>query len=567
MTISLRDYQIECRDTVLDESRAGINRQLVTLPTGSGKTVCMAAIARELNKKTLILAHREELITQTIDKFKLFWPGVDIGICKAQRDEIHTQIVVGSVQSCSRPKRLERLLEQRFEVMMIDEAHHSIAESYQNVITSLGFSKGTSKLLLGVTATPARGDNQHLGNTFDKITFSRSIGTMIKAGYLSPVIGRKILTSFVLERIRIQNGDFAINELAEAVNTQERNSFIIDKFQEYAAGRKGVAFCCNVQHCQDLADTFKNRGITAAAVWGDMSTVDRKLALDDLKSGKLQVVTSCGILTEGFDEPSLEVIVMARPTKSSSLYIQCVGRGLRLWPGKQNCLVLDFSDRGHSLDSCISLSTTVPEAAFIQDTQEGEREEREPIDTTPKIECLAEVDREFDILGTARFIWVSIGDDEWSLLDDEKREIVMKPTDKGYMALLHLLDGSTFPIVKTPLPLEYCSGVCEDYARRHLKIAFADMKAPWMKFAAQPTQGQRDFLQKQEAWKEGMDKVKASMEIRKIISLKNKQRRVYANEPITDKQKYFLNSCGINTTKMSKLQAQHAIGKLKQKVG
>lgn len=567
MTIALRDYQIECLNTVLDESRAGINRQLVTLPTGSGKTVCMAAIAKQLNKKTLILAHREELITQTVDKFNMFWPGVNIGICKAEKDEIHTQIVVGSVQSCSRPKRLERLREQGFEVMMIDEAHHSIADSYQNVIASLGFSKGANRLLLGVTATPARGDNQHLGDTFDKITFSRSIGTMIKAGYLSPVVGRKILTSFVLERIRIQNGDFAINELAEAVNTPERNSFIIDKFQEYATRRKGVAFCCNVQHCQDLAEAFNKRGITAKAIWGNMSAEDRKLALEDLKSGKIQIATSCGVLCEGFDEPSIEVIIMARPTKSASLYIQCVGRGLRLWPGKQNCLVLDFSDRGHSLDSCVSLSSTIPEAVFIHDEQEGEQEEREPIDKTPKIECLAEVDREFDILGATRFIWIPIGDDEWSLLDDEKREIVMKPTEKGYTALLHLPDGSTFPIVKTPLPLEYCSGVCEDYARRHLKIAFADMKAPWMNIATQPTQGQRNYLQKQEAWKEGMSKADASMAIRKIISLKNKQRRVYANEPITDKQRYFLNSCGVDTSNMSKLQAQHAIGKLKQKVG
>lgn len=567
MTIALRDYQIECLNTVLDESRDGINRQLVTLPTGSGKTICMAAIAKQLNKKTLILAHREELITQTVDKFRLFWPGVDIGICKAEKDEIHTLIVVGSVQSCSRPKRLERLREQGFEVMMIDEAHHSIADSYQNVIASLGFAKDTNRLLLGVTATPARGDNQHLGDTFDKITFSRSIGTMIKAGYLSPVVGRKILTSFVLERIRIQNGDFAINELAEAVNTPERNSFIIDKFQEYATGKKGVAFCCNVQHCQDLADAFNKRGIIAKAVWGDMSADDRKQALEDLKSGKIQIATSCGVLCEGFDEPSIEVIIMARPTKSASLYIQCVGRGLRLWPGKQNCLVLDFSDRGHSLDSCVSLSSTIPEAAFIQDAQEGEQEEREPIDKTPKIECLAEVDRVFDILGAARFIWIPIGDNEWSLLDDEKREIIMKPTAEGYTALLYLPDGSTFHIVKTSLPLEYCSGVCEDYARRHLKIAFADMKAPWMNFQAQPTQGQRDFLQKQEAWKEGMSKAEASMAIRKIISLKNKQRRVYANEPITDKQRYFLNSCGVDTSNMSKLQAQHAIGKLKQKVG
>ena len=125
----------------------------------------------------------------------------------AEVDEIDRQVVVGSVQSCSRPKRLEKLKEQGFDVMMIDEAHHAAAASYQNVINALGFSHG-NRLLLGVTATASRADKQPLGDTFDKITFSRSIGTMIKAGYLSPVIGRKILTSFVIERIRTQGGDF-----------------------------------------------------------------------------------------------------------------------------------------------------------------------------------------------------------------------------------------------------------------------------------------------------------------------------------------------------------------------
>lgn len=139
MPIALRDYQQECLDAVLNESKAGISRQLVSLPTGSGKTVIMSAIAKEIDKKTLILAHREELITQTVDKLKLFWPEAKIGICKAERDEIHQQIVVGSVQTCYRSQRLERLKEQGFELLMIDECHHSVSNSYQSIINELGF--------------------------------------------------------------------------------------------------------------------------------------------------------------------------------------------------------------------------------------------------------------------------------------------------------------------------------------------------------------------------------------------------------------------------------------------
>ena len=347
MTVELRNYQIEAVETVISAANAGISRQMISLPTGSGKTVIMSALAKELNKKTLILAHRQELIHQTVDKLKLVWPGISIGICQGDRDEIHHPVVVGSVQSCSRPKRLERLREQGFELLMIDEAHHSVADTYQSIINALGFGEGTNKLLVGVSATCGR---EGLGSIFDSITFSRSISTMIGSGYLSPVIGRKILTNFQLEKIRISNGDFAIGELADAVNTAERNQFIVDKFLEYASGRKSVAFCCDVQHCKDLAAAFRAHSVNCCAVWGDMPPDDRERVLSDLKHGHIQVVTSCGILTEGYDEASLSCVVMARPTKSQSLYIQCVGRGLRIYPSKENCLVLDFTDRSNNLD-------------------------------------------------------------------------------------------------------------------------------------------------------------------------------------------------------------------------
>lgn len=562
-SIQLRDYQKEALNAVIAEHQTGINRQIISLPTGSGKTVLMAAIAKHFDKKTLLIAHREELIEQAKEKFKLFWPGVSLGICMADRDEIDNQVVVGSVQSCSRPKRLERLKEQGFEVMMIDEAHHSSADSYQNVINSLGFREDPKRLLVGVTATVRRGDQKGLDSTFQKITFSRSISTMIKAGYLSNVEGRRILTNLTFDRIRSQNGDFNLEDLAEAVNTPERNAFIVEKFAEYAATRKAIAFCVDVAHCQKLAEEFRKNGIKAAAVWGDMETDKRKQALTDFKLGFIQVVTSCGILCEGYDETSVDCVLMCRPTKSQSLYIQCVGRGLRLHPGKANCLVIDFTDKGHNLDSVLNLSSAIHDLALAGE-KEGERPEEE-IDHTRKMLILDERDERFDILGNARFTWIDIGDNEWSLIDDDKNEIVMQPHPDGYIALLYAPDFSSRPIVKTPLPLEYCFGVCEDYARRHLKIAFADLDAPWMSSVAVPTQGQRDYLERQGAYRPSMTKAQASIEIRKIIAMKNKQRRLLHAEPITPKQFYALKHHGIDPTNMSKLDAMKAIGKLKQK--
>lgn len=560
MSFPLRDYQQECLDCVINEMKAGINRQLISLPTGSGKTIIMAGIAKQLNKKALIIAHREELIQQAYEKFKLFWPDVDIGICMAEKNEIERQVVIASIQTCSRPKRLARLKELGFELMLIDEAHHSASDSYQTVIKELGFSAKSNKLLIGVSATIKRADNLELGDTFDKLIFGRSIGTMIKAGYLAPVVGRRILTNFSLKGIGVLNGDFAISDLAEAVNTQERNQFISSKFVEYASDRKAIAFCCDVQHCKDLAEAFKASGIASSAVWGEMDPLERKSTLEAFKNNQLQILTSCGILTEGYDEPSVNSIVMARPTRSNALYIQCVGRGLRLWPGKQNCLVLDFTDTSHNLDGIMSLNRTISEAFVMID---GEQQERQEIDRSSKIEVFEDVDKEFDILGSARFIWVSV-DNEWSLLDDEKNEIVMRPSDGGYIATLYQANGISHQIVKTPLPLEYCSGVCEDFARRHLKIAFADISKPWMQGNSQPTKSQKEFLEKNGHYRHGMSKAEASIEIRKIVASKNKQRRILANEPITNKQKYLLINQGIDPSGMSKLDAIIAISKMKQ---
>ena len=440
-----------------------------------------------------------------------------------------------------------------------------MADSYQAIINELGFGPGSSKLLLGVSATI---DREGLGTVFDKIVFARSVATMIKAGYLSPIIARRILTNITLEKIRIQNGDFAVTDLSEAINTPERNRFIVQKFMEYGGDRKAIVFGCDVAHCHDLAAAFKEFGFKAEAVWGDMDKEARIRVLDDLKNGDIQIAISCGILCEGYDETSISCVVMARPTKSQTLYIQCIGRGLRKHPGKEDCLILDFTDKGHSLDSAMKLSALIPEAIHLQ--EEGEQKESEEgaeeLDRTPKIGSVETSDRAFDILGQARFMWVQIAGGEWSLLDDDKREIVMRPGEGGYTATLYYPDGSSRQIVSSALPLPYAQGVCEDYARRHLKIAFADLNQPWMGFNCPPTPGQRAYLEKEGAFVMGMSKAQAALAIRHIVATKNQRRRSLAAEPITNKQAFFLKSKGINTEGMTKLEGMTAISKMKQGV-
>lgn len=562
MLISLRDYQREAVDEVLKDYRSGSNRLLIHLPTAAGKTLVMAALAKEFNRRVLVLAHREELVAQAEEKFRFYWEEADIGICMAGRNNFDHQVVIGSVQSCYQPKRLRILQKQGIELLMIDEAHHAASESYQKIIEALGFTKGAQKLLVGVTATPMRSDKKALGQTFDKLSYSRSISTMVKAGYLTPVVGRKVLTSFVLEKIKPRGGDFALGDLAMAVNTPERNAFIAAKYKEHAGDRRGIAFCVDVQHCHDLTTAFLAQGLSAAAVWGDMASDERRAILAGLKSGDVQVVTSCGILTEGFDEPSLGCVAMARPTKSKGLYIQCVGRGLRLYPGKANCLVLDFTDGGHNLDSTISLSSAIPEVAHvIEDRLKVELEER---DTTRKMaNNLIQCDTEFDILGGTRFVWIPIGDDEWSLLDDGRNEIVISPEGSGYVASIYWVDGGSQPVVTRPMPITYCSGVCEDFARRFLKVEFADSTATWMRRDAPPTEGQRRFLEKWNKFDEGLTKPSAAIEIKKVIATRNKTKRAMTAEPPTPKQLYALRSHGVDPADMNKLQAMLKISEFK----
>ncbi len=534
-SILLRDYQLAALLNVQEEFHYGITQQLVELPTGSGKTIIMAEIAKHYNKKTLILSHREELIQQTYQKVKLVWSDADIGICKAERNEIDHQIVIGSVATCHKSKRLTQLKQQGFEVLIVDEAHHAAADSYKKIIEELGFTTNKNKLLVGFTATPERNDKKGLLDIFEKITFSRSISTLITAGYLSSVHGRKILTECSLDDIKTYKGDFIVQQLAHAVDIPSRNNFIVDKYIEHASGRKAVGFTVNIKHAQNLAAAFNNKGIASSAIWSDMPIQDRQKILQEFRDGKITVIFSCTILIEGFDEPSIECIIMARPTKSRPLYTQAIGRGLRLHPGKQDCLVLDFTDKYHKLDAIINLRSTIPDARIQDDgTDKKERleENYRRVVNTPVKQIQDQI---FNVLGNIKFMWTPLGDDEYSLMDDDGNEIIISPSGDGFIANVYvtsMYDHEIMNIVKEPLPLNYCTGVCEDFARRSMKVKFADVSESWMQNAynVQPTPKQIERLERDQVDWKSMSKATAAYTIRNLNALQNKQRRFYNND-------------------------------------
>lgn len=568
-SVQLRDYQQEALAAIQKELEQGVTKQLISLPTGSGKTLVAAGTGKHYGKRLLFLAHRDELITQAVEKFKLHWPDADIGICKAKRNEIDHRIVIGSIQTCSQPKRLAQLKEKNFQILIVDEAHHAAAKSYRKTISELSFGgKDKNKLLIGLTATPMRSkEEEGLGDIFSKIVFSRSISTLIKAGYLVPVIGRRIATKIDLKGVRIKRGDFESGALSNKINTPERNALIVQKYLLHASTRPSIAFCADVKHAKDLCKAFQAQGISCAAVYGTMGLELRHSTLDDFKQGKLQVLTSVGVLTEGWDESSVAAILMCRPTKSLILFTQCVGRGTRPHPLKENCLVMDFADNYHSIDSIITLKKCIPDAIEISEEADHKNPVAQDIRIPENGKVVELYDEEIDILGQRQFIWIALGDDEYSLADDQRNEIVIRPVESGYVADHYHANSLVRQIQTNPIPLDYCQGVAEDWARQHLNLFYVDRKGDWLKISRQAhaTQGQITFLSKNDIDARKMSKMRASLEIRRIIAIENKKRRqemLIGN--ITPAQRIMLERAGIDYSNMNRGMANQVLTTLNE---
>jgi superfamily II DNA or RNA helicase len=348
--MKLRDYQLECLKSILDRYKAGVRRQLVCLPTGTGKTVIFSQFPAffRMKRRMLVLAHRAELLNQARDKLLAANPALQVEIEQAGRTASESSnVVVASVPTLGRgrSRRLTRLDPDQFSIVVIDEAHHATAETYGRIIGHLGVARpDTNKLLVGFTATPKRSDGVGLHGVFDEISFSRAIPEMMAAGYLAPVAGYRVETDVDLSRVKTSMGDFVVSQLSRAVNVQDRNALVVKAFRELVPDRRTLVFCVDVAHALDLAAAFTQYGTAAAAVTGDTPAGERTEILASFSSGRLQVLTNCMVLTEGYDEPAVDGVILARPTKSTLLYTQMIGRGTRPHAGKTDVTVVDIVD-------------------------------------------------------------------------------------------------------------------------------------------------------------------------------------------------------------------------------
>lgn len=469
-----------------------VTKQTIVMPTGCGKTVTFAALAKEMNVRTLILAHRDELLEQAIDKIQMVWPDVNIGKVKAETNEYTAKVVVASVQSATKDRRLEQLKEENFKLCIVDECHHSTADSYKKIIDELGFNDSSSnQLLVGFTATPNRSDGVGLDAVFDEITFERTLQQMITAGYLTDLKGQKVITKTNLDSVKTIAGDFAVNALATAVNTPERNQIIVDSYLKYAKGKSAIAFCADVQHSKDLAATFSAANVPTLAVYGDMPADERKEAIRQFKEGTVKILTNCQVLTEGFDEESIEAVIMARPTKSTSAYIQMVGRGTRLHPGKQYCLVLDFFDSRRDICTLGTLAgKEVADGKTLSETiREREKEEAEAA------KVMLESEYEFDMFARSSLQWFDVGNGDYRLNLDKEQSIYLRQREGKYIAQLYEDLILTQELNTSALALGYAQGIAEDYARKHsITLKLADRNASWRRKKA--TVAQKALLTK-----------------------------------------------------------------------
>lgn len=373
--MELRPYQETARQKVQEEWEEGKKRTLLVLPTGTGKTIVFSKIIEDRVKKgerVLVIAHRGELLKQASDKLYKS-TGLKTATEKAEQTSLGSfyRVVVGSVQTLQREKRLNQFPPEYFDTIVIDEAHHTISDGYQRVLQHFEDAN-----VLGVTATPDRGDMRNLGSYFESLAYEYSLPEAIKSGYLSPIKALTIPLKLDLSNVKQQAGDFSTKDLGTALDPYLEQ--IAEEMKKQCFNRKTVVFLPLVKTSQKFRDILNQHGFKAAEVNGE--SADREQILKDYEEGKYNVLCNSMLLTEGWDCPSVDCVIVLRPTKVRALYSQMVGRGTRLAPGKKELLLLDFLWHTERHELCHPANLIATDEAVAKKMTENIEELGTPID-------------------------------------------------------------------------------------------------------------------------------------------------------------------------------------------
>jgi DNA or RNA helicases of superfamily II len=493
--IKLRDYQEECKNAFFKALKNGRKRHLIILPTGAGKTILFSSIAKEMNTQTLIMAHRDELIQQSVAKMKMIWPEVDVGVVKGTKQDTNHQYLVGSTQTLANEKRRRDLPPIKF--CILDEAHHGLAPTNQAIFRDI---MGPETILLGVTATPNRTDGLGLGRVFaddpsDGPDYERSILEMISEGYLSPVRGIKGNLQVELDRVAKNRGDYDLSSLSRVMNTPQVNEAAVQLWEKYAKDRKTIIFAVDVKHTEALTKLFNHHGYKADYIHGGLNEKKRHQVLDDFSENRTQILINCNVLTEGYDEPSVDCVYLVRPTTSNGLYSQMIGRGLRLFPGKNDCLIID-GVRNSKRHNLVSITDLFPKAKKKrQNVIDNDKQEKDQdLEEDQEDSQLEEI-----TIGRAWFeaaesqIYRSEYNWQLALEGGFKLSLIggyihLRKMPNGWAPYFISKNGSEVLLYNEPLNVDYAMGIAEEKIKELNLDRFAQKDAEWRKQKASPEQ-------------------------------------------------------------------------------
>lgn len=492
--LALRDYQEAALSAIREAASRGVRRQLLTMPTGCGKTVVFSALIRQRRpRRSLVIAHRDELIQQAHEKLRMAMPGVPIGVVKAERDEWSYPVVVASMQTLARPNRLARL--SGFDTIVVDEAHHAQARTYVDALEYFGCATDSGPLLLGVTATPDGAGKRGLSSVFDEVVYQVNMLDMIAQGYLADLRALRIQIEADIDSVRTKRGEFDQAQMEQVLTAAKTPYWTAEAVAGHAADRRVLVFAQSVQLAYDTVDELRDRGIAAAGIDGEMPIDERRDVLTRFAEGRLQAVCNFGVLTEGFDLPAIDCVAIARPTQSRALYVQMVGRGMRTFPGKADCLILDVVGVTERYAGKLQTAATLAGLpSFGAGGADGGREGRTLTEAMREAGGLFEdpitgrmVALPVELFRSRQTVWVPGREGSWHL-----------STGKGFMALRPAggqwsvleLDRDGWPVreLAAGLDLGYAQGVAEDAVRELGGWGLVDREAGWRKALASEKQ-------------------------------------------------------------------------------
>ena len=347
-SLELKNHQQEALEALQSMRERRETIALLCHATGTGKTVTAVLDAKRCGGRTLFLAHTHELVDQAVRTFRDLWPEATLGRYTERVKQPDAHVVCGSVQSVA--LHLEQFKDNAFDYLIIDEAHHAAADTYQKVLAHF-----KPKFTLGLTATPERADDKSILEIFKSTAHKLDIQTAVELGELTPVRCIRIHTNIDLTKVRFNSVRYNIRDLETKIYVPERNRLIVDTWLQYVQGRRTVVFCASVWHAEEIAALFQKAGIPAAAVSGGMKRSEREEFQEKFVRREIQVLCACDLLNEGWDCPEIEVLFMARPTMSRVLYTQQLGRGMRLYEGKESLMVFDFVDNASQYNMPMSM--------------------------------------------------------------------------------------------------------------------------------------------------------------------------------------------------------------------